>query len=102
MSAEKGRPEPLTSPLRGSERSEFGGLQMKSLARFCERTLWRGADAVLPVTEVLAADVRRSRGRPGGVHVIANGANLERLLDTARDGRVWVEPDGQDVDEDSG
>jgi glycosyltransferase involved in cell wall biosynthesis len=70
----------VNAPL-AAERSEFGGLQMKSLARFCERTLWRGADAVLPVTEVLAADVRRARGRQGGVHVIANGANLERPLD---------------------
>jgi glycosyltransferase involved in cell wall biosynthesis len=66
----------VNAPL-AAERSSSGRLQMKSLARFCERTLWRGADAVLPVTEVLAADVRRARGRQGGVHVIANGANLE-------------------------
>jgi glycosyltransferase involved in cell wall biosynthesis len=64
-----------------AERSSFGKLQLKSVARFCERTLWRGADAVLPVTEVLAADVRRARGDQGGVHVIANGANLDRALD---------------------
>jgi glycosyltransferase involved in cell wall biosynthesis len=70
----------VNAPL-AAERSSSGSLQMKTLARLCERTLWRGADAVLPVTEVLAADVRRARGGQGGVHVIANGANLERSLD---------------------
>ena len=66
----------VNAPL-AAERSSFGGLQMKSLARLCEEALWRGADAVLPVTEVLATDVRRARAGQGGVHVIANGANLE-------------------------
>jgi glycosyltransferase involved in cell wall biosynthesis len=67
----------VNAPL-AAERSAFGKLQMKSLARLCERTLWGGADAVLPVTEVLAAEVRRARAGQGGVHVIANGADLER------------------------
>lgn len=71
----------VNAPL-AAERSSSGRLQMKSLARLCERTLWRGADAVLPVTEVLAADVRRARGTHCGVHVIANGAHLERPVDT--------------------
>jgi len=70
----------INSPL-AAERSLSGNLQLKSLARLCERTLWRGADAALPVTAVLAADVARARGTSDGVHVIANGADMEPCPD---------------------
>ncbi|MDR6532272.1 glycosyltransferase involved in cell wall biosynthesis [Caulobacter rhizosphaerae] len=68
----------VNSPL-AAERGSFGKLQLTSVARACETALWRGADAVLPVTEVLAAEVRRARVGPEGVHVIANGADPRRF-----------------------
>lgn len=66
----------VNSPL-AEERTEFGGLQLRSIARQCEAALWRGADLVLPVTEVLAARVRQTRTADAGVHVVPNGANLD-------------------------
>lgn len=65
----------VNSPL-AAERAEFGGLKLQSLARACETRLWRGADAVLPVTEALARHVRRVRGDRHSIHVIPNGARL--------------------------
>lgn len=57
------------------ERSRFGGLSLKRLARWSEEYVWRNADAVLPVTEVLAGRVRAA-GVPGSrIHVIPNGIN---------------------------
>ena len=50
----------VNSPL-AAERTATGQLALKALGRRCERALWRGADAVLPVTGVLARDVRRLR-----------------------------------------
>jgi glycosyltransferase involved in cell wall biosynthesis len=67
----------VNSPL-ARERAEFGGLALKRVARRCETALWRGADAVLPVTDVLAQFVRKTRGAVGAVHVVPNGVNLER------------------------
>jgi glycosyltransferase involved in cell wall biosynthesis len=66
----------VNSPL-ASERAAFGKLQLKPVARACEAALWRGADGVLAVTEVLAERVRETRRGLAGVHVIPNGANLE-------------------------
>ena len=72
----------VNSPL-AAERAEFGRLRFKGIARWCERTLWRGANAVLPVTQVLADQVAATRGSPGGVYVVPNGANLDVAPDTA-------------------
>lgn len=72
----------INSPL-AAERAEFGALQLKAIARRCEGALWRGADAALPVTRVLAEHVCKVRPR-SGVHVVPNGANLERLPDPAQ------------------
>jgi glycosyltransferase involved in cell wall biosynthesis len=66
----------INSPL-ASERAEHGGLGLKPVARWCESALWRGSDAALPVTHVLAAEVRRTRAE-GAVHVVPNGANPGR------------------------
>jgi len=63
----------VNAPL-AEERAAFGGLALKGLARRCQTALWRGADVVLPVTEVLARQVREVRGSArGGVQVAANG-----------------------------
>lgn len=69
----------VNAPL-ASERAAFGNLQLRPLARRCEAMLWNGADAVLPVTEVLAGQVRAVRQR-GGVHVIPNGGEPDRRPD---------------------
>ncbi len=66
----------INSPL-AAERTEFGGLRLKGVARRCEAMLWRGADVALPVTQVLAEHVYRVRDDRSGVHVVPNGANLD-------------------------
>ncbi|MBY0422326.1 MAG: glycosyltransferase family 4 protein [Parvularculaceae bacterium] len=63
------------------ERSRFGGLALKSLARWSETSIWRAADAVLPVTGVLARLVEAAGVAPERIHVIQNGVEAEQLLD---------------------
>jgi glycosyltransferase involved in cell wall biosynthesis len=67
----------INAPL-AQERARFGNLALKSLARRAQRALWCGADAVLPVTKVLADMVVAVRG-PRNVHVIPNGADLDAM-----------------------
>lgn len=57
------------------ERSAFGGLALPFLARWTEETTWRRADAVLPVTRVLADRVLQSTGPRPHVLVVPNGIN---------------------------
>lgn len=62
-----------------AERLEYDGITLKRLARSVERYTWRGADFVLPVTEVLArivemADVQREK-----IQVIPNGIDADRF-----------------------
>lgn len=66
----------VNAPL-AAERAHLGQLTLRGVGRRCEAALWRGADAVLPVTAVLAGDVRKVRDA-GLVHVIPNGADLAR------------------------
>jgi glycosyltransferase involved in cell wall biosynthesis len=66
----------INAPI-AQERVRFGNLRLRRLARICENALWRQPDIVLPVTEVLARDVRASRGTDAGVHVVPNGAGLD-------------------------
>ena len=64
----------VNSPLT-DERLRFGGLGLPRLARWSENSVWRGADVVLPVTQVLA-DVVAAQGVPvERLVVIANGIN---------------------------
>jgi glycosyltransferase involved in cell wall biosynthesis len=64
----------VNAPL-AQERARFGGLGLPWLARWAEGVVWRGADAVLPVTRVLAQDVV-ARGVPNErVVIIPNGIN---------------------------
>ncbi len=57
------------------ERMRFGGLGLPWLGRWAEGLAWRGADMVLPVTQVLA-DYVRARGIPQQrIEVIPNGIN---------------------------
>ena len=57
------------------ERSRFGGLHLHRLAKWSEEYVWRNADAVLPVTEVLAGRVRTAGVPAARIHVIPNGIN---------------------------
>lgn len=66
----------VNAPL-AAERAQLGQLSLPGVGRRCEAALWRGADAVLPVTAVLAGHVRQVRSA-GQVHVIPNGADLSR------------------------
>jgi glycosyltransferase involved in cell wall biosynthesis len=65
----------INSPL-AAERAALGQLQLGGVGEHCERTLWRGADAVLPVTRVLANMVEKTRGDAAAIHVVPNGADL--------------------------
>ena len=64
----------VNAPLT-DERLQFGGLGLPGLARWSERSVWRGADAVLPVTRVLA-DLVAAEGVPASrLVVVPNGIN---------------------------
>lgn len=71
----------INSPL-AEERAAFGNLKLRTLAERCETALWRGADAVLPVTQVLADIVAKKRKMASGIHVVPNGALLDTAIDT--------------------
>ena len=70
----------INSPL-AAERTALGQLHLTGVGERCERALWRGADAVLPVTRVLAGIVERKREDVASIHVIPNGADLPALTD---------------------
>jgi glycosyltransferase involved in cell wall biosynthesis len=55
------------------ERGRYGGLGLPALARATERSAWRNADVVLPVTRVLGDRVVAAGVRPERIHVIPNG-----------------------------
>ena len=71
----------VNAPLK-EERSRHGGLALKPLAGYSERTLWRGADAVLPVTRVLAEKIIAEGADAARVHVIPNGVDETFLTAT--------------------
>ncbi len=63
------------------ERSRFGGLALRRLARWSEGAVWCGADYVLPVTKVLAGVVRDAGARAERIVVIPNGINRRRFAE---------------------
>ncbi|MCW2240901.1 glycosyltransferase involved in cell wall biosynthesis [Azospirillum canadense] len=61
------------------ERARHAGLSLKRLARFCERWIWHAANVALPVTHVLAGEVR-ARGVPAErISVVPNGIDRHRF-----------------------
>ncbi len=68
----------VNSPLV-DERRDHGGLALERLGRWAEGTAWRGADCVLPVTEVLAGHVRDYGVPTERICVIPNGINVEQF-----------------------
>ncbi|GAB6260629.1 glycosyltransferase family 4 protein [Photobacterium sp. CCB-ST2H9] len=57
------------------ERCQYGGLSFTWLARWSEVFTWRNADHTLPVTHVLAGDVRRAGVPDERITVIPNGVD---------------------------
>ncbi|MDM4764880.1 glycosyltransferase family 4 protein [Pelomonas sp. SE-A7] len=57
------------------ERAQYGGLAMPGLAHRIERYVWRQADCILPVTQVLADYMVSIGVDPARIHVIPNGIN---------------------------
>jgi glycosyltransferase involved in cell wall biosynthesis len=68
----------VNSPL-ADERAAHGGLKLRSVARWSERQVWRGADLLLPVTEVLAGFLRRAGVGEARIMVTPNGVNRARF-----------------------
>lgn len=68
----------VNAPL-AEERARFDGLALPRLARAVERAIWRRADRVLVVTEVLAERVRAAGVPAERIAVTPNGVDLERL-----------------------
>ena len=64
----------VNAPL-AEERGRFGGLGLPGLARWAEGKVWRGANFVLPVTQVLADKVAAYGVPVSRLVVIANGIN---------------------------
>jgi glycosyltransferase involved in cell wall biosynthesis len=56
-----------------AERGKFNGLAFPALAAWSEKTLWRSADAVFPVTEALAAILRDAGVQPSRILVTSIG-----------------------------
>ena len=67
------------------ERSRHGGLALKPFARKSERAIWRAADMVLPVTNVLGDHVRAAGVPEDRIAVIQNGVDADFLVE--RDAR---------------
>jgi len=61
------------------ERSGLGGLTITWLARWAERRVWRSADYVLPVTQVLADEIRAAGVEERRIVVLPNGVSRSML-----------------------
>jgi len=70
----------INAPL-AKERAAFGGLGLPLLARRLEQYVWRSADFALPVTNVLAQEIRVAGVQPEKIVVIPNGIDPERFAD---------------------
>jgi glycosyltransferase involved in cell wall biosynthesis len=72
----------VNAPL-ARERARFGGVGLPKLAAQCEKWVWRHADHVLPVTQVLANEVQAASVPSSRITVVANGIDLARFADVA-------------------
>lgn len=66
------------------ERTRYSGLALRRLAGWSERYVWRQADRVLPVTEVLSTKIRAAGVPADRICVVPNGVNALRYQ-TLRD-----------------
>lgn len=70
----------INSPL-AAERSQFGGLRLRSLAARLERMVWRSADRIFVVTTALGEIVAAAGVDPDRIVVTPNGIDLEEFPD---------------------
>lgn len=70
----------INSPLK-DERSKYGKISLKWLARWSERSVWRGADHIFTVTRVLAGRIAAELEGPENISVTPNGINPEDFID---------------------
>jgi len=68
----------VNAPL-AEERRRNSGLSLCRLAEWCERSVWRAADVVLPVTKVLARYVTDAGVDPRRTEVLPNGIDFKHF-----------------------
>ena len=68
----------VNAPL-AEERQAHGGLGLPRLARWVEGRIWRAADCVIAVTDVLAGRIEKARVPRERIAVMPNGIDLERF-----------------------
>ncbi len=68
----------INSPIF-EERARYDGISLNRLARWSQQYAWRGADYVLPVTQVLADIVASYGVERHRIAVIPNGINAKRF-----------------------
>ena len=68
----------VNAPL-ARERKAYGGIGLSKLAEFCEKTVWRHADHVLPVSQVLADEIRKAGVTSSRITVVPNAINARWL-----------------------
>jgi glycosyltransferase involved in cell wall biosynthesis len=71
----------VNAPLAEERAKHSGGLALRALAEWAEGQAWRGADRVLPVTQVLAQHVLARGVPPERVVVIPNGINRSHFAE---------------------
>ena len=64
----------VNSPLY-QERKKYGGIALDGLAKWSERYVWRNADKVLPVTDVMASYIKAIGVPEEKITVIPNGVD---------------------------
>ena len=72
----------VNAPL-AQERGKFGGLSWPRLAAWTERTMWRNATVVLPVTKVLGRYVTDAGVPEARIVVTPNGVDVSRFAPIA-------------------
>lgn len=68
----------VNAPL-AQERRQEGQLRLRGLAERAEHRVWRAADAVLPVSEVLAQEIEAAGVPRSRIHVLPNGVAPAQL-----------------------
>lgn len=81
----------VNAPL-ADERQQFGGLAMPGLARWSEESAWRGANVVMPVTQVLGDVIARAKVPRGRIVVTCNGVDRARFANVPALDRAKLPP----------
>ncbi|MDC0609953.1 glycosyltransferase family 4 protein [Vibrio sp.] len=77
----------VNSPLY-DERKKYGGVSLDWLAKWSEYYVWRNADHVLPVTEVLSKFIQNAGVDKEKITVIPNGIDLTRFNSLPKNDRL--------------